>query len=113
VLASVTEVDGGSDSSAVGLFINYFAKTADAVGKPMGTQVKGFDTDQGVSVTCYAYTETSASNDGIGGLPKGGKAYDYIAKKGNAVLFVTYGVDAGAADQHDVVERSVKTFEFH
>jgi Tfp pilus assembly protein PilV len=110
--ARVADIDCGSDGSAVGLFISYYAKTVDSSGKVQGEKTGTFKTAQGVEVTAYLYTKTT-EEDALGDVPKGGKIYSYVAKKSDAILVYVYGIGPTDPDSHAVVEQSVKSFVFN
>jgi hypothetical protein len=110
--ARVADIDCGSDGSAVGLFVSYYAKSVDSSGKIQGEKTGTFKTAQGVEVTAYLYTKTT-EEDGLGDVPKGGKIYSYVAKKNDAILVYVYGIGPTDSDNRAVVEKSVKSFVFY
>jgi type II secretory pathway pseudopilin PulG len=109
--AKVTVSEGGSDGTTVGLFINYFARSEDASGKLEGEKQAGLKTKQGVSVSVYKFVQTEEV-DGLGGTPTGATVYSYVGSKDDARFVITYGVDKDSADQHQIVEKAIGTFQF-
>lgn len=109
--AKVEEVECGSDGGADGMFITYFAKPSDVVGKAQGEANGEVLTVQAVHMTRYIYTEAT-EQEGIGAVDKGGKIYSYIGTKNGHTVLIAYGVLSTSPDEHETVEKSIATFQF-
>jgi prepilin-type N-terminal cleavage/methylation domain-containing protein len=88
-----------------GLFINYFAKSSDAL--VSGDKQTGFKTNAGLDVEKYYYYQATEP-EGLG-LSKGGKEYTYRIINDGKALRIDYDIDAGQAANTDLVEKMVKT----
>jgi hypothetical protein len=74
-----------------------------------GDKATGFQTNQGLTVEKYVYTQTSEAEGP--GLPKGGRAYEYVISNDSKSIVVYHDESPGDPNNIEMVEKVVKTLE--
>lgn len=104
--ASVTQVNGGRDGSAEGLYISFSDKINNL---PQGKKVKTFKTAAGDIVQVYSHIESEATST-LGMLDKGGTYYNYFVDKTQTKhMTFSYGFNLGQRDNHAVIESAISS----
>ena len=108
--ATITDAQGGKDSSAEGLIINYTSDSTNYTVKDY-TLVKTFKTETGQTVNEYTRTQVGDPM-GPGGLDNGGTYYRYTVqgpKNSLSAVIVDYGKNPGQTDYRDLIEQSIES----
>jgi antitoxin component HigA of HigAB toxin-antitoxin module len=104
--ATVQTVNEGGWDGAVPFALYYPEQNADQIVRE-GTQQGTIKTNQGLTAAKYIYNQTTEPEGP--GYQKGDKAYLYYFDKDGKYIQISYVVSSGDTDQHELIERQIKT----
>ncbi|HET8708796.1 MAG TPA: hypothetical protein VFL85_00790 [Candidatus Saccharimonadales bacterium] len=108
-IAPKQEVGGGHDG--ITAFSVQYNETA--AGAPAGFNTVGPFKADNVTGTEYAYTETKATKNVEGNVPKGTQRHAYYFENGGKSIEIDYNLFPGDADHTDAVAAVAKTLIFN
>lgn len=105
--AVVTEVEGGRDYGSLAFSLAVYKASEGSA--PRGSEVKKFNTSQGLVITQWLFEQT-AEPEGID-IPKGAKEYRYELTAKDKKISFTHDVLPGETAQTDLIEKAIKTLQ--
>lgn len=99
----------GASSSGLFMELNY----TNSVPRSRGIRQADLKTNDGLTISKYAYTEVRDQGASESKLATGGLEYTYLIAFGARTMVVVYAINPGMTNYRDTVESVVKSFRFN